>query len=138
MAAPILAIDDDRAVLHLIEQSLQPLELPVIKASSADEGLEQILQPRPDVLLLDIKLPGVSGLDLLEKIQQIDRKLPVIFITADTDGATTIEAMRRGGYDYVPKPLDLPALLSVVKKALATRQLMNVPVALPTGEDQES
>jgi nitrogen regulation protein NR(I) len=138
MAAPILAIDDDRAVLHLIEQALQPLELPVITSGSADEGLAQIEGRRPDVLLLDIKLPGVSGLDLLERIQQIDRKLPVIFITADTDSATTIEAMRRGGYDYVPKPLYLSVLLTVVRKALATRQLMNVPVALPTGEDQES
>jgi nitrogen regulation protein NR(I) len=138
MAAPILAIDDDRAVLHLIEQALQPLGLPVIKAGSADEGLRLIESERPDVLLLDIKLPGISGLDLLERIQQLDRKLPVIFVTADTDSATTIEAMRRGGYDYVPKPLDLSVLLSVVEKALSTRQLMNVPVALPTGEAKET
>jgi nitrogen regulation protein NR(I) len=138
MAAPILAIDDDRAVLHLIEQALKPLDLPVIKASTADEGLQRIESDRPDVLLLDIKLPGISGLDLLEKIQQIDRKLPVIFITSDTDSATTIEAMRRGGYDYVPKPLDLRVLLTVVEKALTTRQLMNVPVALPTGEPVSS
>jgi len=136
MPSPILAVDDDRAVLHLIEQGLQSLNIPIATATTADDALRHIEQDRPDVLLLDIMLPGTSGLDVFKRVREIDRRLPVIFITSGTDSDTAIEAMQLGGYDYVLKPLNLPALENLVAKALKTRRLMSVPVALPTAEEE--
>eukprot|EP00913_Durusdinium_trenchii_P010939 g10268.t1 len=71
---------------------------------------------------------------VIHKIRRIERRLPVIFITAGDDSAIAIEAMQIGAFDYVTKPLDLPALNELVELALKTRRLMNVPVAIPTGD----
>ncbi len=103
---------------------------------TSHEGLRLVEQERPDLLLLDVMLPDASGLDVFQQVQKLDRRLPVIFITSGTDSDTAIEAMRLGGYDYVLKPLDLPALQVLVERALTTRRLMSVPVALSTADKQ--
>lgn len=125
----ILVVDDDRAVLHMVQKSLAD-EAEVLMARSAEEALTMIVSGRPDVVLLDINLPGRSGLEVFQQIQAFDRRLPVIFITNDASSETTIEAMQIGAYDFVVKPLDLPQLRSLIAKALETRRLMNVPVAI--------
>ena len=132
--AVLLAIDDDRTVLHLVQKSLSGDSLQVVTASSAEEGITVLKEKRPDVVLLDVVLPGTSGLQMLEQIQSFDGRLPVILITAGAGSETAIEAMRLGAYDYVAKPLNLPALKELVAKALQTRRMMTVPVAVPTGE----
>lgn len=126
----VVVIDDDRSVGEMIRRSLGKVELSVLSVTKADEGLAAIRSESPDVVLLDIMLPGTSGLDVFQKIREIDRKLPIIFITAGTDSSTAIKAMQLGGFDYVTKPLDLPALNDLVEKAIATRRMMNTPVAL--------
>jgi two-component system nitrogen regulation response regulator GlnG len=75
-------------------------------------------------------LPGTSGLDVFQQIRKMDRRLPVVFITAGTDTTTTIKAMQLGGFDYVAKPLDLTTLANVVEKAIQTHQMMMTPVAI--------
>lgn len=133
-----LIIDDDRSVLHLVQRSLEKLEIQVLSASSADEGLRLVTERRPDVVLLDILMPRMSGLDVFRKIHELDRRLPVIFITADAGSETAIEAMQLGGYDYLAKPLELNKLNTLVSKALETRRLMSVPVAVPVREDEKN
>jgi two-component system nitrogen regulation response regulator GlnG len=86
---------------------------------------------RADCVLLDIMLPGTSGLDVFQQIKVLDNKLPVIFITAGGSSETTIRAMQLGAYDYLVKPLNLPSVKELVAKALETRRLMSVPVAIP-------
>lgn len=126
----VVVIDDDRSVCEMIRRSLQKIDLVVSTVATPDEGLRVIREESPDVVLLDIMLPGTSGLDVFQKIRDIDRKLPIIFITAGSDSSTAIKAMQLGGFDYVTKPLDLPALSELVKSAIATRRMMNTPVAL--------
>ncbi len=126
----VVVIDDDRSIGEMIRRSLSKIELNVLTVTKADEGLTAIRRESPDVVLLDIMLPGISGLDVFLKIRDIDRKLPIIFITAGSDSSTAIKAMQLGGFDYVTKPLDLPALNDLVEKAIATRRMMNTPVAL--------
>lgn len=126
----VVVIDDDRSVGEMIRRSLAKVELNVLSVAKVEEGLAAIRNESPDVVLLDIMLPGTSGLDVFQKIREIDRKLPIIFITAGSDSSTAIKAMQLGGFDYVTKPLDLPALNDVVEKAIATRRMMNTPVAL--------
>lgn len=130
----VVVIDDDRSVGEMIRRSLAKVELSVLAVTKADEGLTAIRNESPYVVLLDIMLPGTSGLDVFQKIRDIDRKLPIIFITAGSDSSTAIKAMQLGGFDYVTKPLDLPALNDLVEKAIATRRMMNTPVALHMSE----
>ena len=130
----VLVIDDDRSVLHLVTRALQGDSVEVRTAQSAADGLKVVKEEAPDVVLLDIFLPHVSGLDVFKQIQSIDRRIPVIFITAGAGSETAIEAMQLGAYDYVAKPLDLASLSELVRKALETRRLMSVPVAVPIEE----
>ena len=130
----LLVIDDDRAVPRLVNRAVEGSGIHVRWAASAAEALSQIHAHLPDVVLLDVKLPETSGLEVFDSIRRIDQRLPVIFITGSDDSATAIEAMSKGAYDYVLKPLDLPALLELVEKAVETSRLMQVPVDLPGPE----
>ncbi len=131
--ANVLVIDDDRSVPFLIERAVQGTGVTVLPARSVQEGLE-LLERRPDVVLLDIMLPEGSGLEAVRKIQDRDPKLPIIFITAGGTSDTTIEAMKLGAYDYLLKPLDLPKLRELVERALEIRRLMQVRVELPSND----
>jgi len=114
----------------MLTQSLKAIHVEVVTAVTAEEGLSLVSERKPDVVLLDIMLPGRSGLDVLRDIQAVDRRLPVIFVTADSGSATAIEAMQLGAYDYVSKPLDLPQLNRLVQAAIDSRRMMSVSVAL--------
>lgn len=135
--ALVLVVDDDRSLRHMVQTSLEGIEVDVITASTAEEGVQLVSSRCPDVVLLDIMLPGQSGLEVLHDIQAIDRRLPVIFVTADSGSNTAIDAMQLGAYDYVCKPLNLPQLNRLVQNALNSRQLMNVPVALSAELEDE-
>jgi two-component system nitrogen regulation response regulator GlnG len=128
--AQVLVIDDDRSVGEMIRRSLEKSGLTVLTVLKAEDGLRIIRSEPPEVVLLDIMLPGTSGLDVFQKIREIDRRLPVIFITAGSDSSVAIRAMQLGGFDYITKPLDLPAMSDLVERAIATRRMMNTPVAL--------
>jgi DNA-binding NtrC family response regulator len=133
--ARILLVDDDRSVHVMVTRSLERLPVPpeVQTCLDADSALALLPSFKPDCVLLDMMLPGgKSGLDILREIHQFDAKLPVILITGGGDSSTAIEAMQLGAYDYVNKPLDLPALNELVIRALETRRMASVPVAIET------
>jgi len=132
----VLVIDDDRSVLHLISQAFKDSDVQVVTAGTAAEGMTAIEKSPPDVVLLDIMLPGTSGLDSFEQIHRIDPKLPVIFITAGGTSDTAIEAMKLGAYDYLLKPLSIAKVQELVRQALRTRRMMRVPVGLPIDTPQ--
>lgn len=127
----VLIIDDDKRVLHLVSSALERLDVEVVGTRTAEEGLEKVRELKPDVVLLDIVLPHTSGLQLFHEVQAVDSRLPIIFITAGAGSETAIEAMQLGAYDYMAKPFDLVKLATLVGKALESRRLMNVPVAVP-------
>jgi DNA-binding NtrC family response regulator len=131
----VLVIDDDRTVPFLIERAVQGTGVDVLPARSVEEGLS-LLDRRPDVVLLDIMLPEGSGLGAAPRIQALDPKLPIIFITAGGTSDTTIEAMTLGAFDYLLKPLDLPKLKEIIGRALEIRRLMQVRVQLPSGDSR--
>ncbi len=127
----ILVIDDDRATLHLIQQTFRDSGLTVLTAKTAGHGLEIVAEQHPDLVLLDVMLPDISGLEAFENIKRLDSRLPVIFITAGGTSDTAIEAVKVGAYDYLLKPLDIERVRSLVQQALEMRRLMHVPVVLP-------
>ena len=126
----ILVIDDDRTVLRFAQQAFADSDVRVQTASSAAEGMNAISAELPDVVLLDVMLPQISGLELAAQVRNKDPKLPIIFITAADDSDTAIEAMKMGAYDYLLKPLDMQNVQTLVHKALTTRRLMQVPVKM--------
>jgi len=132
--ASLLVIDDDRTVLLLVKKAFADSDLEIHCASDAESGMAALREHKPDVLLLDILLPEVSGMDLAREIRTIDIRLPVIFITATNDSDTAIEAMKMGAYDYLLKPLDIRQVRTLVERALETRRLMNSPVRLQEAE----
>ena len=90
--ANVLVIDDDRAVGEMVRRSLEKIGLNVLTVMKAVDGINSIRTESPEVVLLDIMLPGTSGLDVFQQIREIDRRLPIIFITAGSDSSTAIRA----------------------------------------------
>jgi two-component system nitrogen regulation response regulator GlnG len=127
----VLIIDDDRATQHLMGHAFRENGLTVVGARTAAEGVALIAEQHPDLVLLDVMLPDISGLDAFQQIKRLDARLPVIFITAGGTSNTAIEAVKEGAYDYLLKPLDMTRVREVVNQALEMRRLMHVPVTLP-------
>lgn len=135
--ATILVIDDDRTIRHLVEAAFADSGMTVQTAGTARAGLDQIAEHHPDLVLLDVMLPDMSGLEAFQNIKRLDSKLPVIFITAGGTSDTAIEAMKIGAFDYLLKPLDLERVRELVQQALEMRRLMHVPVSLPGAADDD-
>ena len=132
--AKVLVIDDDRAVLHLIERTFSESGTDVVTARTAQEGIRWLPETKPDAVILDIMLPDQSGLETFKQIHEYDSKLPVIFITAGGTSETAIEAMKLGAYDYLVKPLDVNQVKEHIGRALEIRRVMHVPVQLSETE----
>jgi two-component system nitrogen regulation response regulator GlnG len=138
--AHVLLIDDDPALIpDQVRQALPAPKHRVEVAGTAAEGLQRVSAELPDIVLLDLRLPDQSGLDVYQQIRRIDARIPVIFVTTARTADTAIEAMRQGAYDYLLKPLDLQKLKHVTGEALQVARLMREPAILaktPTNDDQ--
>ncbi len=126
----LLVVDDDPLVRVMLADCFSQLPYSVRTVSTAHEGLEAFIQQRPDVVLLDIRLPDLDGLELFQKLHARDGTVPVIFITASDAGEQTIEAIKLGSFDYLVKPLNLKQVTDLVKRALHLRRLMSIPVTV--------
>ncbi len=126
----LLVVDDEPSVLQLFRSAFEKHGIEVLTADTARGGLKVASEQKPDVGIFDLMLPDWSGLDLLKEVQQVDSRLPVIFITAGGTSATAIDAMKLGAFDYLTKPLDIRQVRELVDRALEVRRLMNAPVAL--------
>lgn len=129
----LLVADSHEEVLQSVSLALDGREIDVVQAESPESVLEHVNQSRLDAVLMDVDLPQAAGLELLRAIHQIDRKLPVIVMTAGGDSDLAIDAMMSGAYDYVLKPVDVDTIAALVQQAIETRRLMQVPVGIPNG-----
>src|SRR5438874_282122 len=103
----LLVIDDEMNVLYSLERSLKTNTLRVLTASCARQGIDLAQNEKPDAVLLDVRLPDMSGLDAFDEIHRLDPRLPVIMMTAFATTDTAIDAMKRGAFEYLLKPVDL-------------------------------
>ena len=108
----LLVIDDERLILDCFRFLFSAEEAEVLTATTGAEGLELLARHNPDVVVIDVRLPDLSGLELFRKIHELDAQIPVILITGHGTAETAIEAMRLGAYEYVVKPLDPDPLRS--------------------------
>jgi DNA-binding NtrC family response regulator len=129
--ADILLIDDDPALIPRQVRLAFPAHTHCVEvARTGAEGLACVRADPPDVILLDLRLPDQSGLEIYQAIRQVDGRIPVIFITLARSADSAIEAMRQGAYDYLFKPLDLRELRRVVDEALDVGRRMRRPAAV--------
>ena len=119
----VLVVDDDEKICWAFEQFLESEGYAPSIANSAEEGLRRIASDKPDVVLLDVNLPGMSGLEALGEIKAQHPWVIVIIITAYDDVETTIEAMRLQAFDFVPKPIDLDIVKSTLERAFRTQSV---------------
>jgi nitrogen regulation protein NR(I) len=120
-APRILVIDDDNEVRYSLNRVLTTQRYEVQEAPSGEEGVAAVKKQAPDVVLLDNRMTGMSGLETLQHIRAANPKQLIIFMTAFGTAQTAIEAMKFGAFDYVVKPFDPPKLLALVESALRTQ-----------------
>src|SRR3989440_7465383 len=114
----LLLIDDEADVQYSFRRILDSPEIELTTASSGEEGLKVIPKLKPDLVMMDVRMGGMTGLETLRRIRQMDSKLLVILMTAYGTTQTAIEAMKLGAYDYLLKPFDVPKLKEIVHGAL--------------------
>src|ERR1044071_9203378 len=137
----LLLVDDDQDVLYSIRRNLESPEIEIATASSGEEGLKVIPKIKPDLVLMDIRMGGITGLETLRRIREMDTRLLVILMTAYGTTQTAIEAMKLGAYDYLLKPFDVVKLKEIVSNAIKAAQDMRQIVSyqpLLESEDYES
>jgi DNA-binding NtrC family response regulator len=122
--ARVLIVDDDSASRRLLEVRLRRLDCDVVQAADGQEALAAIQQEVPALMLLDLEMPRMSGMELLRVLRRDAIDLPTIVITAHGSIQNAVEAMKEGAYDFLPKPFDPKHLEIVIRKALERRQLL--------------
>jgi DNA-binding NtrC family response regulator len=123
--ADILIVDDDRAVATAFQQFLGFEGHDCRLASSAADALQLIDERKPNLVMMDVRMPGVDGLQALEQIRAGFPDVYVVIMTAYGSSQTSIDAIRNGAFDYLTKPLDLDQLREVIRKALAAQRTRN-------------
>lgn len=119
----ILLVDDDESLRRVIEYNLTKVGYQVTTAQSGEEGLRLFKAAPPDMLITDITMPGMSGIELLEKVREISNETVIIVITAYGTIETAVDAMRKGAADYVTKPFNRDEFAIIVRRALRYREL---------------
>ncbi len=123
MKATILVVDDEKNTREGLQRSLQPLGYEVRLAASASEAIEAMRAGDIDLMLTDLRMPGMDGLQLIKAARQISPETQIIMLTAYGSVETAVEAMKQGAYDYLTKPVNLDELESRVSRALASTRL---------------
>jgi signal transduction histidine kinase/FixJ family two-component response regulator len=126
----VLIIDDEKGIRDASERILTRMGCLAIKASQGEEGLDILNKERVSIVLLDMKMPGMDGLEVLHRIKEMDEDIVVIVITGFATVETAINAMKQGAYDFIPKPFEPDQLRIVVNRALEKIRLSKEAEAL--------
>ncbi|WP_122693934.1 sigma-54-dependent transcriptional regulator [Pseudomonas viridiflava] len=124
MLNSVIVVDDEAPIREAVEQWLTLSGFTVQVFARAEECLAELPEHFPGVILTDVRMPGISGLELLARLQVIDKDLPVILLTGHGDVPMAVEAMREGAYDFLEKPFSPETLISNLRRALEKRQLI--------------
>ena len=138
MPNTIYIIDDDDQLRKSFHKLLTEEGYQVENAASGEAGLKLIQQSIPDVVILDIRLPGMNGLETFRAIHTLEPKLPVIIMTAYGTTETAIEATKMGAFDYILKPFEIPDMLRVIAKAIEAGRFMRSPIEMDIAPENAS
>src|SRR5262245_5763009 len=121
--ARVLVVDDEASVVEVFEECLSTQGYQLTMASSGEHAVRLLPTLRPDIILTDLNLPGLSGLEVMRAAKEIDPEVCVVVVTGYASASTAIDALRQGAYDYVTKPFDLDDVLQIIERGLANRRL---------------
>ena len=134
----LLLIDDEVDVQYSFRRIFDSPEIELTTAASGEEGLKMIPRLKPDLVIMDVRMGGINGLETLRRLRQTDARTPVIMMTAYGTTQTAIEAMKLGAYDYLLKPFDVPKLKQIIADALkAARDMKQVVSYEPLLESED-
>jgi two-component system nitrogen regulation response regulator GlnG len=119
----ILVADDEESMRWVLSKALRKKGFTVDLAKDGDEALELIQANGYDLAILDIKMPGISGLDLLDRVREMKSDLLMVIMTAEASMKNAVEAMKRGAYDYITKPFDLDVIDAIVEKVSRAKEM---------------
>ncbi len=126
----ILIVDDDFHLREGFKKILAEEGHSVYIASSGEAGITMLKKHHPDLLIMDVRLPGINGLETFRAVRKIDSKIPVIILTAFGTTETAIEATKLGAFDYVLKPFEIPDMLSIIERALEAGRFIRSKVEI--------
>ncbi|MBK7792294.1 MAG: nitrogen regulation protein NR(I) [Betaproteobacteria bacterium] len=134
---PVWIVDDDRSIRWVLEKALAREGIPFKAFSSAYEVLQALAVSQPQVLVSDIRMPGESGLVLLNKVKESYPQIPVIIMTAYSDLDSAVAAFQGGAFEYLPKPFDVDHALALIRRAIAEMPVAAAAPAAGTAETPE-
>ncbi|HXS10033.1 MAG TPA: response regulator, partial [Candidatus Krumholzibacteria bacterium] len=123
MKSVILLVDDQDTIRFFLEKTLKQEGYEAVTARTGAEAVAKAREVVPDLVLLDLKLPDMDGLEVLRRIKEIFPEIGIVMITAFGDVETAVTAMKNGAYDFVSKPINLDQLLMVIRKGLESERL---------------
>ena len=137
----VLVVDDEPRIVEFLSENLTADDYSVLSASNGEEALEVLGRTRPDVLLLDVVLPGISGYEVCRRVRDADRVndpwdpgIPIIMLSAKAESTDRVRGLQRGADDYVTKPFHYPELLARISSLLKRIQRIDESHLLRTGE----
>jgi len=139
--ATILIVDDDPQLRRSFERLLTNEGHSVETAANGETGIEKVRQHVPDLVIMDVRMPGINGLEAFKEMLKIEPRITVVIMTAYGTTDTAIEATKLGAFDYVMKPFDIPDILEVIEKAINAGKMMRSQVEMdgpPEGEQGEA
>jgi len=122
-APHVLVVDDEQFVRDLLQDYFTKMEFSVVTAADGQAGIDACRRERFDVALVDLKMPGKGGIEVLAEVREIDASLPVVVMTGYPTIDSSIEAIRRGAYDYIIKPFKLQELKELIDRAVKEQTL---------------
>jgi nitrogen regulation protein NR(I) len=132
----ILIVDDDKGLRYALQRMFEGKGKTVLTAKNGKEALDVLEKDIPDLVLMDIIMPGMNGIEVLKEIKKDYPKLLVIIMTAFGTTETAIEAMRCGAYEYILKPFDIPKMWDIIEKALSVSRTMKIQVSYKPFEEE--
>lgn len=134
----LLVVDDEPLILECFRYAFPHPQYQLITASNAANALTLFREKSPDVVLSDIRLPDLSGLDLFQQFHKADARVPVILMTGQGTASTAIQAMQAGAFEYILKPFGPETLIPLVESAAETSRLMRTPAKIPTDQSSDT
>jgi two-component system nitrogen regulation response regulator GlnG len=120
-------VDDDKSIRWVLEKALQKASIKTKSFPEAQVLLDALTHETPDALITDIRMPGINGLELLDKVQHSQPNLPVVVMTAHSDLDSAVSAFHGGAFEYLPKPFDINEVVDVVQRACLQKKQKSAP-----------
>lgn len=118
----VWVIDDDRSIRWVLDRALSQAGIPITAFNTADQAMHHLHEEAPMAIITDVRMPGMSGLEFLEKVQSAHPSVPIIVMTAHSDLQSAVASFEQGAFEYLPKPFDVDEAVAVVQRAIAHSQ----------------